>query len=123
MLKINLLSNLFDVIALPASSDDNLHLKDISFTHARTYDIFESTPLIKPEKYITLGFMRELKVAAASGANQNEGSIIVCININYLKEPVRSDTPGHRSVWASTFAPLLVSFRIRFHPCTPPCGT
>jgi len=38
----------------------------------------------------------------------------------YRNDPVKSDTPGHKSVWASTFAPLLVSFRIRFHPCTPP---
>lgn len=38
----------------------------------------------------------------------------------YRNDPVKSDTPGHKSVWASTFAPLLVSFRMRFHPCTPP---
>lgn len=38
----------------------------------------------------------------------------------YRNDPVKSETPGHKSVWASTFAPLLVSLRIRFHPCTPP---
>lgn len=38
----------------------------------------------------------------------------------YRKDPVRSDTPGQRSVCARTFAPLLVNLRIRFQPCTPP---
>jgi len=45
---------------------------------------------------------------------------IPIMKLYYLKDPVKSETPGHKSVCARTFAPLLVSLRIRFHPCTPP---
>ncbi|KAF8168415.1 Nup93/Nic96-domain-containing protein [Crassisporium funariophilum] len=38
----------------------------------------------------------------------------------YLKEPVRSDTPGLRTVSARKLAPRDASLRFTSHPCTPP---
>jgi len=37
-----------------------------------------------------------------------------------LNDPVKSEAPGCSNVCARTFAPLLVSLRMRFQPWTPP---